>query len=464
MKKKILGPTFEEMLHPEKIDKTIRGRALKAMKEDPMDPINLFNITWKNNENKIRYFVMPKEITGVNANIVILYGKDFPTESHKVGATYSILMEKVIRNEIDPFYNTLIWPSTGNYGIGGAWVGCRMGFDSVVLLPEMMSKERFDLIREYGGKVIPTPGCESNVKEIYDKSKELKAENPEKVRVLNQFEEFGNYRFHYYVTGNTLLELSRELSSKGIGTGKITGVVSSMGSAGTIACGDRIKEEQPRAMIIGSEPIQCPTLISNGYGGHDIQGIGDKHVTWIHNVMNMDAMVAVDDVESKKGLQLLTDPVGMDYLSKLGVKSEDVEMMSQIFGISGVCNLYSAIKAAKYYDMTEKDTLYTIATDNIDRYRTVMKELDAKYGKMDACEAKVRYEMLFKGVKTDWVQEATYAVRKRWHNLKYYTWVEQQGKSVEELNYTMTEEFWQEQRDKIKETDKLMTAYRHSDD
>lgn len=451
------------MLHPEKIDKTIRERALKAMKEDPLDPINLFNITWKNNENKIRYFVMPKEITGVNANIVVLYGKDFPTESHKVGATYSILMEKVIRNEIDPFYNTLIWPSTGNYGIGGAWVGCRMGFDSVVLLPEMMSKERFDLIGEYGGKVIPTPGCESNVKEIYDKSKELKAANPEKVRILNQFEEFGNYRFHYYVTGNTLLELSRELSSKGIGTGKITGVVSSMGSSGTIACGDRIKEEQPRTLIIGSEPIQCPTLMSNGYGGHDIQGIGDKHVTWIHNVMNMDAMVAVDDVESKKGLQLLTDPVGMDYISKLGVKSEDVEMMSQIFGISGVCNLYSAIKAAKYYDMTEKDTLFTIATDNIDRYRTVMKELDAKYGEMDSCEAKVRYEMLFNGVKTDWVQEATYVVRKRWHNLKYYTWVEQQGKSVEELNYTMTEEFWQEQRDKIKETDKLMTAYRHSE-
>lgn len=463
MKKKILGPTFEEMLHPEKIDRPIRERALKAMTEDPLDPINLFNITWKDSDNKIRYFVMPKEITGVNANIVVLYGKDFPTESHKVGATYSILMEKVIRNEIDPFYNTLIWPSTGNYGIGGAWVGCRMGFDSVVLLPEMMSQERFDLIREYGGKVIPTPGCESNVKEIYDKSKELKAQNPEKVRVLNQFEEFGNYRFHYYVTGNTLLELTQELHSKGFGTGKISAVVSSMGSSGTIACGDRIKEEQPKCLIVGSEPIQCPTLISNGYGGHDIQGIGDKHVTWIHNVMNMDAMVAVDDVESKKGLQFLTDPVGMDFISKLGVRQEDVELMSQIFGISGVCNLYSAIKVAKYYDMTEKDTLFTIATDNIDRYRTVMKDLDKQYGQMDACEAKVRYEMLFKGVKTDWIQEATYAVRKRWHNLKYYTWVEQQGKSVEELNYTMTEEFWQEQRDKIKETDKLMEEYRKSE-
>src|SRR6056297_4173646 len=460
MKKKILGPTFDEMLHPEKIDKSIREKALKAMIEDPLDPINLFNITWKNNENKIRYFVMPKEITGVDANIVILYGKDFPTESHKVGATYSILMEKVIRNEIDPFYNTLIWPSTGNYGIGGAWVGCRMGFDSIVLLPEMMSKERFDLIKEYGGKVIPTPGCESNVKEIYDKSKELKAENPEKVRILNQFEEFGNYRFHYYVTGNTLLELNSELRSKGIGTGKISAVVSSMGSSGTIACGDRIKEEQPRSLIVGSEPIQCPTLISNGDGGHDIQGIGDKHVTWIHNVMNMDAMVAVDDIESKKGLQLLTDEVGKQYLLEAGVKRDDVEKMSEIFGISGICNILSSIKAAKYYDMTEKDTLFTIATDNIDRYKSVMADLDQQYGKMDDCEAKLRHEMIFRGVKTDWVQEGTYATRKRWHNLKYYTWVEQQNKTVEELNYAMTEDFWQEQRDMIPETDQLIREYR----
>lgn len=464
MKKRILGPTFEEMLHPEKIDANIRQRALKAMKTDPLDPINLFNINWKDTNNKICYFVMPKEMTGVDANIVVLYGKDFPTESHKVGAAYSLLMEKVIREEVDPFNNTLIWPSTGNYGIGGAWVGSRMGFDSIVLMPKMMSQERFDLIEKYGGKIIRTPGCESNVKEIYDKSKELKKENPEKIRVLNQFEEFGNYRFHYYVTGNTMLELIEELYSKGIGTGNVSAVISAMGSAGTIACGDRVKEVQPRCKIVGTEPIQCPALTNSGYGGHDIQGIGDKHVTWIHNVMNMDAIVAIDDMESKKGLQLLTDPVGMDYISSLGVSHDDVQMMSQIFGISGVCNLYSAIKVAKYYDMTEKDTLFTIATDNIGRYKSVMKELDNTYGKIDACESRVRHEMFFKGVKTDWLLEATYALQKRWHNLKHSTWVEQQQKTVEELDCLMREEFWQEQRDKVKESDQLLEAYRKSEE
>jgi cysteine synthase len=460
MEKNVLGPTFEEMLHPEKIDKEIRAKALKAMKEDPLDPINFFNITWKNSENQIRYFVVPKELTGVDANIVVLYGKDFPTQSHKVGATYSILMEKVLRKEVDVSKDRLIWPSTGNYGIGGAWVGCRMNFNSLVLLPELMSTERFDLIHEYGADVIPTPGCESNVKEIYDKAKELKEEDPENVKVLNQFEEMGNYRFHYYVTGNTLVELTEELKKKGIGNGKASAVVSSMGSSGTIACGDRLKEVYPKCLIVGSEPIQCPTLISNGYGGHDIQGIGDKHVTWIHNVMNMDAMVAVDDMESKKGLQLLTDKVGKDFLKEQGIKEEAVEMMSKIFGISGVCNLFSAIKVAKYYDMTEDDTVFTIATDNIGRYGSVMKDLDAQFGKMDACEAKVRYEMLFKGVKTDWLQEGTYAVRKRWHNLKYYTWVEQQGKTVEELNETMKESFWIKQREQVQETDKLLLEHR----
>lgn len=460
MKKYILGPTFEEMLHPELIDAETRKKAQIAKVEDPLDPINFYNITWKDEDNKIRYMVLPDELTGVKAKIVVLYGKDFPTGSHKVGATYSILMEKVLRNEVDPFKNTLVWPSTGNYGIGGAWVGCRMGFDSIVLLPELMSRERFDIIRSYGARVFATPGCESNVKEIYDKAKEIKASDPENVRILNQFEEFGNYRFHYYVTGNTMVELSETLKKSGIGNGKVSAIVSSMGSSGTIACGDRLKEEYPGCLVVGSEPIKCPTLMENGYGGHDIQGIGDKHVTWIHNVMNMDAMVAVDDVESKKGLQLLTNDYGKEYLKEMGIDAETVGEMSDIFGISGICNVLSAIKVAKYYDMTQEDTIFTVATDNIDRYHSVMEELDREYGEMDKCEARVRHESIFMNVKTDWLQEGTYRQRKTWHNLKYYTWVEQQGKSVEELNYTKTKQFWNEQKAKVRETDELMDEYR----
>ncbi len=454
--KKVIGPTFEEMLHPDKIEPGIRQLALKKFREDPLDPINLFNITWRGPDNRIKYMVLPKELTGVDANIVVMYSRDFPTGSHKVGATYSILVEKVIRDEVDPSYHTLIWPSTGNYGIGGAWVGCRMKFDTIVILPEEMSKERFDMIRSYGARVIATPGCESNVKEIYDKSKELKAQNPDKVRILNQFSEFGNYRFHYYVTGNTMLEL---VEQEGIGNGKVAAVVLGVGSAGTIACGDRVKQVFPEAKVVALEPIQCPTISMNGYGGHDIQGIGDKHVTWIHHVTNNDAVVAIDDMESKKGLQLLTDEVGKAFLKEF-IPEEMVEEMSTIFGISGVANVLGAIKIAKKYGFGKNDNILTIATDTIDRYRSVMSALDKRFGKMDRAEAKARFESIFMGVKTDWFFEGTLENRRRWHNLKYYTWVEQQGKTVEELNEQLKEEYWEKQQQVTRETDELILDHR----
>ncbi|RKX45761.1 MAG: pyridoxal-5'-phosphate-dependent protein subunit beta [Thermotogae bacterium] len=459
-RKKIIGPTYEEMLHPWKIPPEIRQKALEMKTKDPLDPINLFNITWRDENDQIRMYVLPEVITGVETPIVVLFAKDFPTSSHKVGATYSVLVEKVVRDEVDPFVHTLVWPSTGNYGIGGAWVGCRMGFDSVVILPEEMSQERFDIIRSYGARVIATPGCESNVKEIYDKSKELYAQNPEKVRILNQFSEFGNYRFHYYVTGNTMLEAVQELAKRGIGKGKISAIVAGVGSAGTIACGDRVKEVTPDTKVVALEPIQCPTLSLNGYGGHDIQGIGDKHVTWIHHVTNMDAVVAVDDVDSKKGLQLFTDDAGKEYMSKQGLSDEDVEEISSIFGISGVANVIGSIKMAKYYGLGKDDLIFTIATDNIQRYHSVMEDLTKKYGKMDLCEAKNRHERIFLKAGTDWIFEGTRDMKLRWHNLKYYTWVEQQGKTVEELNAQLTEEYWKKQQEMVYETDKLIREYR----
>jgi cysteine synthase len=446
------------MLHPEKIDPKIRKKALEMKEKDPLDPINLYNITWKDGNNDYYYVVLPKEITGVEANIVVLYGKDFPSGSHKVGATYSILLEKTINDEIDPYYHTLVWPSTGNYGIGGAWVGCRMKFDSIVILPELMSSERFDLIREYGAKVYATPGCESNVKEIYDKAKELYEENPEKVRILNQFSEFGNYRFHYYVTGNTILEIIDEFN---IGNKKVAAVVATVGSAGTIACGDKVKEVFPDAKIIAGEPIQCPTLSLNGYGGHDIQGIGDKHVTWIHNVMNMDGVVAVDDLESKKMLQVFTDEVGKEFLGEL-IPEEQVEKLSEIFGISGVANVLCAIKTAKYYNLSKDENVVTIATDNINRYSSVMSDLNKMYGKIDRNEAKNRFESIFMNAKTDWMFEGTVNNRKRWHNLKYYTWVEQQGKTVEELDLTKNYDYWKKEQDKVKDIDRKLLEYREA--
>ncbi|MGE5139385.1 MAG: PLP-dependent cysteine synthase family protein, partial [Rudaea sp.] len=399
----ILGPTFEEMLHPDKIAPEIRKRAVEMKSKDPLDPINLFNITWRNADNQIYYFVLPRQLTGVDANIVVLYGKDFPTGAHKVGAAYSVLVEKQLFGEVDPRKHTLVWPSTGNYGIGGAWVGCRMGFDSVVVLPEGMSQERFKQIESYGARIIKTPGSESNVKEIYDETHRL-SQDP-KVRILNQFEVMGNYRFHYHVTGNTIVELASELARQGIGTGKISAYCSAMGSAGTIAAGDRIKQVWADSKTVGLEPIQCPTLYNNGYGSHDIQGIGDKHVTWIHNVMNMDAIMCLDDIECKKGLQLLTDPVGCQVLTnRFGIAQETVDKMSTLFGISGVCNVLGAIKTAKFYGMDSKDTVVTICTDNIDRYHSVMDEMTRTYGKMDEAEATARAH-IFLDQKTDWIHE-----------------------------------------------------------
>lgn len=457
----VIGPTFEEMLHPEKIEPQVRQRALRMKEEDPLDPINLYNITWRGPDNQIYYELIPQELTNVEANIVVIYAKDFPTGSHKVGASYSILVEKELIGEVDPGIHVLVWPSTGNYGIGGAWVGCRMKFDSVVILPEEMSRERFEQIERYGGRVIKTPGGEANVKEIYDKSKELRASDPQRVRILNQFEEFGNYRFHYYVTGNTIVELAAKLAEQGIGNGKVAAFVSAMGSAGTIAAGDRLKQNWPDHKIVGLEPIQCPTLYWNGYGSHDIQGIGDKHATWIHNVWNMDALMCIDDIECKKGLQLLVEEPGWKILvDRYGLPEDKVEKMSQIFGISGVCNLLGAIKTAKFYGYGKDDVIVTVCTDAIDRYWSVMEQMSRTYGKMDETEAAVRLVSIFHHQKLDWIKEGTRETHNQWHNLKYFTWVEQQGKSVEELDAQRDPQWWLAQQAKVAEIDRLIEESR----
>jgi cysteine synthase len=457
---RIVGPTFAEMLDPSRIDPKLRDAAGKAKTTAPLDPVNLFNISWKDQDNRIRHLVLPKALTGVDAEIVVIYGKDFPTGSHKVGATYSVLIEQLARGLITPGKHLVVWPSTGNYGIGGAWVGGRMGIESVVVLPEEMSVERFEMIRSFGARVIATPGCESNVKEIYDKCKELTAGDPSLVKVLNQFEAFGNYRFHTHVTGNTLIELADVLASQGIGDGRIAAFVSSMGSAGTIGAGDTLKVHWPQHRIVGLEPIQCPTLTLNGYGAHDIQGIGDKHVTWIHNVNNMDALICIDDMECKLGLQMLTEAAGKRRLTEAGADPATVETLSQIVGISGVCNILGAIKTAKHYGLGAKDVVATVCTDNIARYHSVMAALTASRGPLDAAEASHRLNSIFRGQKGDWIQEGTQENRARWHNLKYYTWVEQQGKTVDQLNAQRDPDYWRQERRMVTDIDRIIEQYR----
>jgi cysteine synthase A len=456
----ITGPTFEEMLHPQRIDPAIRARAAVARRDAPLDPINLFNITWRDPDGNAYAVVLPHELTDIEAVVVVLYSKEFPSGSHKVGAAYSVLLEMELFGEVDPARHTLVWPSTGNYGIGGAWVGGRMGCRSLVILPEGMSRERFQLIESYGARVIKTVGSESNVKEIYDKAKELRASDPN-IRILNQFEVMGNYRFHYHVTGNTLVELAAELKAKGIGRGVIDAFCSAMGSAGTIAAGDRLKQAFPGLLIVGLEPIQCPTLYLNGYGVHDIQGIGDKHVTWIHNVHNMDALMCIDDMECKKGLQLLSEEEGgRTLVDRYDIDEPTVRQLSTLFGISSVCNILGAIKTAKYFKLGKGDLIATIATDALDRYHSVMDDMRARFGRLDTAAAVGRVESVFHGARTDWVQLGTPENRTRWHNLKYYTWVEQQGKTVEELDAQKHPEWWLAHQARVAEIDSRLLAAR----
>ena len=456
----VTGPTFEEMLNPQTIDPVVRSDAVTALDADPLNPLNLYNITWRDPENAVYHLVLPKALTGVDADIVLIYGGQFPSGSHKVGAAYSVLLEMQLLGEVDPAVHTLVWPSTGNYGIGGAFIGCRMEYDSIVVLPEEMSQERFDRITSYGARIVRTAGSESNVKEIYDEVKRLRASDPD-IRILNQFEVMGNYRFHYHVTGNTIVELAAELERKGVGKGKVSAYVSAMGSAGTIAAGDRLKQAWPDHKIVGLEPIQCPTLYNNGYGAHEIQGIGDKHVTWIHNVLNMDALMAIDDMDCLDGLRVLAEDEGRRILTdRFGLDQAFVGRLANLLGISGVCNIIGAIKTAKFYDMTADDVIVTVATDAMERYGSVMVNMREAQGPLDEAGATAIVDGVFHRAGIDWVQEGSREARQRWHNLKYYTWVEQQGKSVAELDAQRDPAWWIGHQELVGEIDERLLAQR----
>ncbi|MBI5365425.1 MAG: pyridoxal-phosphate dependent enzyme [Planctomycetes bacterium] len=453
----VWGPTFAEMRNPNLVPRELRARALAALEGDPLNPVNLYNITWHDAEGKVVAFLFPRELSGVDANILVLSGRRFPGGSPKVGAVYSILIEKQLAGDTRPGEHTIVCPSTGNYGIGGAWVGPRMNYASLVVLPAEMSRERFEKIKAYGAQVIATPGCESNVKEIFDKVKELRADK--KNRVLEQFSEFGNYRFHYGVTGPSAIEAVRALAvDHKVGNGRIAAFVSAMGSAGTIAAGDRIKDEFPAAVTVGLEPVQCPTLYSVGFGGHAIEGIGDKHVTWIHNVKAMDFLMCIDDQDCLRGLQLVQEGTAT-LVKELGVPEAGARELVCKLGVSGICNVLGSIKTAKLLGLGRTDTVVTVATDAFDRYPSVLARLTAERGPMTEREA-VRRAEIFRGAKLDWVQEGTRANRERWHNQKYFTWVEQQGKTVEELNALAGEAFWARQRALIPEIDAALKSAR----
>ncbi|MFN8094867.1 MAG: pyridoxal-phosphate dependent enzyme [Vicinamibacteria bacterium] len=443
----IFGPTFAEMKDPGLVPPATRENA-RAARERPLDPLNLWNLSWKA-DGSVPFTVLPEALTGVRAPIVVLSGRRFPTGSHKVGPAYSILVEKQLENECAPGDQTLVFPSTGNFGIGGAWVGPRMGYRSLVVLPAEMSEERFQKIRGYGAEVIATPGCESNVKEIYDEVRALRADP--RNRILNQFEEMGNYRFHFHCTAAAAREAAASLAVEP------AAFVSAMGSAGTIAAGEGLRAAHPDVRVVALEPVQCPTLHSVGFGGHRIEGIGDKHVTWIHNVWAIDLLLCIDDRECLLGLQLLQE--GTAALVKEGVDRALAESWVGFFGVSGVCNVLGAIRAARHYGFGPKQAVVTIATDGFDRYPSVLRRLDTEEGPMGDDEARRRLE-IFGAQGSALLLEGTPENRRRWHNQKYFTWVEQQGKTVEELRAQEDPAWWVAHQERAHDIDRRIRERR----
>jgi len=435
-KRNILIPTFKQMRDPERHTPDGIKERLKRTGLWDVDPANLFRITWKNQPQKsgglygkVNHFEVPREITGVRAKIFALCGKWFPTGAHKVGASFGCLVPRLVTGQFDPTRHKAVWPSTGNYCRGGAYNAQLLGCESVAILPEEMSRERFDWLRTVAGEIITTPGMESNVKEIYDKVAEIRATRPEAV-IFNQFDDLGNHLWHYTVTGPAMEELFNDIKGA---KDRFAGVVAASGSAGTTASGDYLREIFPTFKFGVGEALQCPTLLLNGFGDHRIEGIGDTHVPWVHNVRNTDVVFAIDDSICMAMIRICNEPEGQKYLRNIGVKEADIERLS-LMGISGAASVAMAIKMAKYYEMDENDVIVTVFTDSMEMYGSRLEEMTAKMGAYTQVQAAVDHNRRVLGMGIDSMAELSYYDRKRIHNLKYYTWVEQQGKTSEELN------------------------------
>jgi cysteine synthase A len=318
-----------------------------------------------------------------------------------------------------------------------------------------MSKERFDWLAKIAGEVIKTPGSESNVKEIFDKCWELK-ESGEDLMIFNQFEEFGNYLWHYELTGRAMEEVLTQEMRPG---DNYRGVVLTTGSAGTIACGDYLKQIFPESKIAAGEALQCPTLLENGFGAHRIEGIGDKHVPWIHNVKNTDMIMALDDEVIVHLSRLFNEPAGQEYLLAQGVPDALVENLD-LLGFSSIANLSMAVKFAKYYELDEKDVVLTLFTDSMELYQSRLLEMQAETGAYSTTDAAVDFNRYLLGLSTDNVLELGYPDRRRVHNLKYFTWVEQQGRTYEEIvDQWYDRDYWTSTQGQVEEIDQLIEAF-----
>jgi cysteine synthase len=388
MQTTVPGPTYREMLDPEAAPPAFRAAAQAGLANE-LDPANLFHITWRGPGNRVRLVALPRELTGVRANIIVMVGRHFPSGSHKVGPAYCTLMEGELSGEIEPGVHTIIGPSTGNFGIGVAYVSRLKGYPSVVIMPEGMSRERYERIRRYGGQLDLTPGSESDVILVLERTEEFKRDP--KNKVLAQFELMPNYRFHRYVTGRSAIDAAARH-----GNGRIAAFVSAPGSAGTLAAGDEIKARFPEAVVCALEPKECSTLFNDGRGTHRIEGIGDKMVTLIHNVLTTDCVMLLHDDDCVAGLALLERHAGtLERL--LDAPRGSLETLAGTFGVSGICNVLGSIRLARRLDLGPGDNVVTIATDGFDRYPSVLAGLAERRGPFDGKALDRCFEEVFRG-------------------------------------------------------------------
>jgi len=459
--KKISLPTFAMMKDPSKIPAKIKDQ-LKDIGLWDLHSANLYRISWKNEQKDsgglfggANHIVLPPELTGCRANIIMMSGRWFPTGAHKVGATFGCLAPGLVTGQFDPQKTKAVWPSTGNYCRGGAYISALLASNAIAILPEEMSKERFEWLNKIAGQVIATPGCESNVKEIFDKCWELR-NSGEDLRIFNQFDELGNPLWHYTVTGNAIEQVLQQYLSPGK---KFAGYISSSGSGGTLAAGSYLKKQFPGSKIAAAEALQCPTLLQNGFGGHRIEGIGDKHVPWVHDCKDTDFVVAVDDEVPMRLLRLFNEDLGREALVESGV---GVALASKLdlLGISGIGNMIAAIKFAKYNELTENDYVVSIATDSMQLYGSRLEELTAERGAYSERDTQ-RDLQLLNSVGIDNMKELNYYDKKAIHNLKYYTWIEQQAKDVEELNeqWYDHDNYWINTFNQVGKIDELITEF-----
>lgn len=459
-------PTLTELADPDLIPDRLQA-ALSGV--DPDEPLaaNLWRVHWFNDEARTGrvdvpgYLVLPEALTGVKAKIVVALGARFPMiGAHKVLAAYGCLVPRLVTGRFDPTRDKAIWPSTGNYCRGGVAISRTLGCRGVAVLPAGMSQERFDWLEQWvsdPADIIRTPGTESNVKEIYDKCAEL-SRDPENV-IVNQFSEFGNYLVHYYCTGRALDRIFADLRSSEPGL-RLAAFVAATGSAGTIAAGDYLKSIHG-TKIAAVEAVECPTMLYNGYGEHNIQGIGDKHIPLIQNVMNTDFVAGVSDRGSDALNLLCNDPVGRAYLTQRQELDPALVQEFVNIGLSGHANIIAAIKLAKRLELGASDVIVTIATDSATLYDSERKfYLGRQYpGGFDEVHAGEIFARHLQGIADDHVIELTHVDRRRIFNLGYYTWVEQQGVPAADFDRRRDSAFWKELQATIPAWDKLITDF-----